>query len=140
MKKVCTLLQIELLTAVAMSLLMAVVFETSLLPVGTMAGRQHAEMLLLFLMEPLTLASIFGALYMFRIGRVSTDLKSRKADALSLWGTIRIALLGLPLMVNTLLYYLFLNTSFGYLAIMLALAMCFVYPNLSRCIADTEEK
>ena len=123
-----------------MSLLMAVVFETSLLPVGTMAGRQHAEMLLLFLMEPLTLASIFGALYMFRIGRVSTDLKSRKADALSLWGTIRIALLGLPLMVNTLLYYLFLNTSVGSLAIMLALAMCFVYPNLSRCIADTEEK
>ena len=44
----------------------------------------------------------------------------------------------LPLWADTLLYYLYMNTTFGYLGIILVLCLPFVYPSESRCEAETE--
>ena len=40
--------------------------------------------------------------------------------------------------LNTVLYYLFMNTTFGYMAIILAICLPFVYPSEARCEAETE--
>ena len=45
-------------------------------------------------------------------------------------------MLTVPMVVNTLLYYLFMNVAFGYLAIILALCIFFVFPSMSRCEAE----
>ena len=44
------------------------------------------------------------------------------------------------MVVSTILYYLFLNVSFGYLAIILLISMVFVYPSLERCVSETTPK
>ena len=54
------------------------------------------------------------------------------------WGTIRLLTLEVPMLVDTLLYYIYMNTTFGYLGIILALCLPFVYPSLSRCEDETE--
>lgn len=138
MEKVSKILQIQFWTGIALSLLLVVAFETELLPSGILSDKEFAEVMLLFILEPLSLAAIFGALFLFRIRKVDADLKRRKEAAVLSWGTLRTSLLTVPLVTDTLLYYLFMNTSFGYLAIMVVLAMFFIYPNLSRCQADVE--
>jgi hypothetical protein len=56
------------------------------------------------------------------------------------WGGIRILILGLLLVVNTLLYYIYgFEPTYGYLAVMVMLTMPFVLPTMGRCKAETEE-
>jgi hypothetical protein len=51
---------------------------------------------------------------------------------------IRLLMLLVPLWADTLLYYLYMNTTFGYLGIILALCLPFVYPSMNRCETETE--
>ena len=44
------------------------------------------------------------------------------------------------MMYNTYLYYMYMNPTFGYLAIILLLTLPFVMPTESRCIAETTEE
>ena len=43
------------------------------------------------------------------------------------------------MVVNTLLYYIYMNTTFGYMAIIMALCLPFVFPTKGRCLAEIEE-
>ena len=61
-------------------------------------------------------------------GLLATDKQSLRK-----WGFIRLLLLLLPLCADTLLYYLYMNTTFGYLGIILVLCLPFVYPSENRC-------
>ena len=56
------------------------------------------------------------------------------------WGLIRLLIIEVPMLADTLLYYIYMNTTFGYLGIMLLLCMPFVYPSMNRCIAETTEE
>ena len=47
------------------------------------------------------------------------------------------SLLADPMLINTLLYYVFMNVAFGYMAIIGLLSMVFVYPSKSRCEQET---
>ena len=73
------------------------------------------------------------------VDRVHRALNDQKAVALKKWGLLRLLLLFLPLLADTLLYYIYMNPTFGYLGIILALCLPFVYPSESRCIAETEQ-
>ena len=87
----------------------------------------------------LSLAIVPFALRLFRLKSVKADLLERKALALRKWGTIRLLMLGVMLVGNTLLYYMFgYEPSFGYLAIITALVLPFVVPTMKRCKAETE--
>ena len=97
------------------------------------------EFVLTTLMELLSLAAIFVGLRMFKKKRIHDDLTTRKAPALRFWGLVRLCVIGLPLSLNVLFYYLFMNTTFGYMAIIMALCLPFVYPTLNRCLTETEE-
>ena len=124
---------------VAVALLLVVVFETGLLESGTAAGAQvQTEFLLTALMELATVGLIPLALWLFRSKPVKADLGQRKFEALGKWGTLRLLMLGFLLVGNTLLYYIYMNTAFGYMAIITLICLPFVYPSQGRCEAEVE--
>ena len=87
-----------------------------------------------------TLAVLPMALRLFKKRKVHAELISLREVALRKWGLVRLVLLGDMLIINTMLYFLFgFESSFGYLAVVLLLAMPFVYPSMDRCLAEVEE-
>ncbi len=85
----------------------------------------------------LSLAVVPLSLKLFSLAKVKEDLMERKADALLKWGTLRLLMLGVVLIGNTLLYYMLgYEPAFGYLAIITALVLPFVVPTAARCDAE----
>lgn len=123
---------------IGITVVLIVLFETDVLPSGLMATEKQTEFLLTTLMELLTLASVYMSLRLFKFDKVHQELVTLKADGLRRWGLIRLGILLLPMPLNTVLYYLFMNTTFGYMAIILAICLPFVYPSEARCEAETE--
>lgn len=109
------------------------VFESGIAAMGMLTGDKGMEFVLMTVMELLTVVMIPVALRLFKTRRVSEDLGRRKEAALMSWGAARMLMLGCPLVINTLLYYLFMQTTFGYLAIIILICMVFVYPGRDRC-------
>ena len=95
----------EFCTALGLSLLVVVLFETDLLPVGLLVGDKSSEFVPATVMELLTLCTIPLALRLFRFRRVSAQLKTAPKRALLCWGTFRMLLICVPMMANCLLYY-----------------------------------
>lgn len=140
MKNVKNTLTVLLWTVLALALIVVVLFETDVLMFGYYAGSgEQAEFLLTTMMELLTLAVIPLALKLFKFPRVHADLVSRKAETLRKWGLLRLLMLLVPLLVNTLLYYAYANVAFGYMAIILVIVLPFVYPSMERCQSETKE-
>lgn len=123
----------------SVAIIIVVLYEGELLETGMLTEDTSMEFVLTTLMELLSLAAIFVGLRMFKKKRIHDDLTTRKALALRFWGLIRLCIIGLPLSLNVLFYYLFMNTTFGYMAIIMALCLPFVYPTLNRCLTETEE-
>ena len=123
----------------SVAIIIVVLYEGELLETGMLTEDTSMEFVLTTLMELLSLAAVFGGLRMFKKKRIHDDLTTRKALALRFWGLIRLCIIGLPLSLNVLFYYLFMNTTFGYMAIIMALCLPFVYPTLNRCLTETEE-
>ena len=142
MNKVRLTLTVLLWSMVALALLVVVLFETGVLEFGYYVGdgTTQAEFLLTTMMELLTLAMIPLALKLFKFRRVHDDLVSRKTDALRKWGILRLLMLLIPLLVNTLLYYAYANVAYGYMAIILVIVLPFVYPSAERCAAETTDE
>ncbi len=87
----------------------------------------------------LTIGLLPLSLRLFRFRRVNDDLLDRKADALKKWGVLRLMMLGLLLVVNTILYYAFaFDSTYGYLAVVVMLCMPFVVPTMKRCLSEVE--
>ena len=140
MKQVQRLLMAFFIAAVVLPLVLVVLFETGFIASGLMAGDTQSEFLLTSTMELVTLAFAFLALRLFKFGVIHKDLVSRQAKALLKWGFLRLLLIQAPLVINTLLYYLYVKPTFGYLAIILALCLPFVYPSMDRCLAEVAEE
>ena len=62
---------------------------------------------------------------------------NRKEHALLVWGMLRMLMLCVPVISNLTLYYLFLNPTFAYLALIHVISLMFVYPTMDRCVAET---
>lgn len=119
-------------TFVGVSLLTAVLFETDLLPCGFLKGVDtSSEFVAATFMELLTLCFIPVALRLFKFQFVANSLTS--ASSMLRWASIRMLMLCLPMVANTLLYYMYMNVAFGYMAIILLLCLAFVLPTKSRC-------
>ena len=89
----------------------------------------------------LSLAVVPLSLKLFSMQKVKADLQEHKAPALKKWGTLRLLMLGMVLVGNTLLYYMLgYEPAFGYLAIITALVMPFVVPTMKRCEAETSDE
>lgn len=138
MKETKNQLMSVFVSGTVLPLMIVCIYETEVVVPGLLATDKQSEFLLTFLMELMTLGCAFLALRLFKFEKIHQELISDKAVALRKWGVIRLVMLLFPLWADTLLYYLYMNTTFGYLGIILVLCLPFVYPSESRCEAETE--
>lgn len=139
MKKVSKQLMVFYTAQVALALVAIVLFELDVLPAGIKADDKQSEFALTSVMELITLGAAFLGLRLFKFKAIHNDLVTRKEIAMWKWGMARLIILEAPMVINTLLYYIYMNPTFGYLGIILALCLPFVYPSEGRCIAETEQ-
>jgi SNF family Na+-dependent transporter len=139
MKETKKLLMTIYVAGIVLALAIVCLYETNVLEAGLLATDKQSEFLLTFLMELMTLGCAFLALRLFKFEKIHQELTTGKAVALRKWGVLRLQILLVPLWADTLLYYIYMNPTFGYLGIILALCLPFVYPSMNRCEAETEE-
>ena len=123
--------------ACAIVLVVVVGYESEWLHVGTYADHVQLGFYAAVVMELVTICAIPLALRLFKFRSVFLALKQDKEKALLKWGTVRMLMLCVPMILNTICYYLFMNVAFAYMAIILFLCLFFVYPTLDRCYAET---
>lgn len=116
-----------LIVTVAVPLLAAIVYECDVLPTGVFAGNAQEEFLAVTFMELLTIVMIPLALRLFKAKDVERKVEEGDTMALKKWGSLRILMITVPLLLNTMGYYLFMNTTFGYMALILLICLPFVY-------------
>ena len=126
------------LAGIVLVLTIVCLYETEVVVPGVLATDKQSEFLMTFLMELMTLGCAFLALRLFKFEKIHQELITEKAVALKKWGLLRLLVLEVQMVVNTYLYYLYMNPTFGYLGIIIALCLPFVYPSMGRCEAETE--
>ena len=139
MKKCARKLQAIVCSAIGLSLLMIILFETDILAPGSCGGNLTAEFYTLMAAELITICVVPLALWMFRAKTIKQKLISGKEHSLLRFGILRLSLLVVPMVANTLLYYMFMLPSFGCMAIILFLSIFFVFPSMERCVGDVAE-
>ena len=139
MKKCARKLQAIVYSAIGLSLLMIILFETDILAPGSCGGNLTAEFYTLMAAELITICVVPLALWMFRAKTIKQKLISGKEHSLLRFGILRLSLLVVPMVANTLLYYMFMLPSFGYMAIILFLSIFFVFPSMERFVGDVAE-
>lgn len=112
----------------ALMLAAVILFETNEQLTGFLGVTEADEFKLLSVMEMLTLMSIFLILRLFKFERIARQIEESPQRALPLWTSVRVAVMLVMIAVNGLLYYGTMNTTFGYLAIIMMVSLPFVYP------------
>ena len=128
MNKTISLLRTVLIANVGVAVVFAALYELDILPSGILAGRPQDEFLSTISMELITIVFIPVALRLFKTKDVEKRLEEGNIKAFRKLGLLRILMITVPLVLNTLLYYSFMNTSFGYMALILLICMPFIYP------------
>jgi len=140
MKKISKQLTFVYVLLVVIALAIVVLYELGVWESGALADSKQTELVALTGMELTTLAAAFLGLRLFRFRMIRAQLVTEKEPAMLKWGMLRLLVLEVPMVVNTYLYYMYMNPTFGYLAIILLLCLPFVFPSESRCIAETTEE
>lgn len=136
MKQVRNILMTTCWAFIVIALAAVAIFESETLPTGLWQGNANAEFFWRCAMEILTPLGVYLSLRLFRFKKIQADLFTFKTVALQRWGMVRLLLLLAPMLTNTLLYYMYHQTTYAYLAIISLLAMPFVYPTMQRCVDD----
>ena len=118
---------------IVICLVLIVLYENEVLEPAVWQGFKVNEYYAAIVMELVTICLIPLSLRLFKFGFVKRSFTANGPDALLRWGTVRMDMLTVPMMVNTFLYYQFMNVAFGYMGIILLLCMMFVYPSRRRC-------
>ena len=112
----------------ALMLAAVILFETNEQLTGFLGMTEADEFKLLSVLEMLTLMSIFLMLRLFKFERIARQIEESPQRALLLWTSVRVAVMLVMIAANGLLYYGTMNTTFGYLAIIMMVSLPFVYP------------
>ena len=128
MNPTISLLRTVLIANVGVAVVFAALYELDILPSGILAGRPQDEFLSTISMELITIVFIPVALRLFKTKDVEKRLEEGNIKAFRKWGLVRILMITVPLVLNTLLYYSFMNTTFGYMALILLICLPFIYP------------
>ena len=128
MNKTISLLRTVLIANVGVAVVIAALYELDILPSGMFTGRPQDEFLSTISMELITIVFIPVALRLFKTKDVEKRLEEGNIKAFRKWGLVRILMITVPLVLNTLLYYSFMNTTFGYMALILLICLPFIYP------------
>jgi len=133
MKKTRNILIAEMCVSIIVSLAAVLLYETDTLVAGALPTGGNVEFIATALMEMLTICLIPFALRLFKFEKVSQTLAMGKEKALLRFGTMRMMMICLPMVVNTFLYYQFMNVAFGYMAIIGLICLAFINPSMNRC-------
>lgn len=141
MRRTRDILMAELWGSVFLTLLIIALFESELLLPGIFSEEEHVQLFVGMVMVIVVLAFIPSSLYLFKTRHVHgllTDDESSAPKHLLVWGTVRMMMLCVPMVVCMFLYYAFgLNVRFFYLSVICALCLFMVYPTLGRCLKET---
>jgi hypothetical protein len=119
----------------ALTAIIIALCETGVLDEGPLAGtNESSEFVVLSAMELLTICIIPVALRLFKFRIVARSLVTSRG--LLHYGMLRLLMLCVPMLINIVLYYLYMNVAFGYMGIILFLCMAFVVPTKGRCEAE----
>lgn len=136
MKETSRKLMIPYIGSIVLAAVMVVLYETQTILEGALAGDVQGEFLAVTVMELLTICSIPVALRLFKFRQVRGIIERKKAKGLYLMALVRMALICLPMLVNTLLYYQYMAPAFGYMAIVGFISMAFITPTVTRCESE----
>jgi len=125
---------------ILIALLIVICYELVLFLPGDFQQYEQANFTATMVMELLTVVLIPSSLYLFQAKPIHNSLIATPAPSLLRWGTLRLLMLGVPMVVNTLFYYWFANVSFGYMAIICLLCFFFIVPTRARCEQETRER
>ena len=139
MKKISKHLTFVYVVLVAVALAIVAIYELGLLESGVLADSKQTEFVAMTVMELTSIGAAFLGLRLFKFHMIHDELVCLKESAMLKWGMLRLLILEVPMVVNTYLYYMYMNATFGYLAIILLLTLPFVMPTESRCIDETSE-
>lgn len=131
MKETQKILMTIFVASLGCALLLVVAGETNLLPTGILTEQKSAEFVVLSVMELLTICTIPLALRLFKFSAIRRRLTD--SNGLRRWALVRMLMLACLMIINVLLYYLFMNPAFGYMGIIVFLCMFFIVPTQSRC-------
>lgn len=140
MKKISKQLTLIYVLLVVVALAMVLLYECGVLESGRLADDKQTEFVAMTVMELTSLVAAFVGLRLFKFQKIHAELVARKEQALLKWGMLRLLILEVPMVVNTYLYYIYMNPTFGYLAIILLLCLPFVFPSQDRCVDETTEE
>lgn len=143
MEKTVKNLRMLFICSIAVALIIVLLYETEILLPGALALNNRLCFVVATIMELLTIAIIPFALRLFKFRKVNgklTESETTRWDNLLKYGSVRILLLAIPMIINVVCYYLFTLTAFAYMAIILFLCMFFVYPTVDKCIAETTKQ
>ena len=87
-----------------------------------------------------TLLAIPTALKLFKIPGVARRLQHATPAEYRQLAILRLVCLELALIINFTGYYLYANSSFFHLGLIVLLAFVFVYPSMNRCLYETESQ
>lgn len=128
MKKTVNILRTLFIASVGIAVVVAALYELDILPSGVLADRPQDEFLFTIAMELVTIVFIPIALRLFKTKDVDRRLDEGDIKTFKTWSIVRILMITVPLLMNTLLYYIFMNTAFGYMALILLICLPFIYP------------
>lgn len=128
MKKTVNILRTLFIASVGIAVVVAALYELDILPTGVLADRPQDEFLCTIAMELVTIVFIPIALRLFKTKDVDRRLDDGDIKTFKTWSIVRILMITVPLLMNTLLYYIFMNTTFGYMALILLICLPFIYP------------
>ena len=126
------ILQITFYSIVVTAILLVLVFENNVFSTGLYADNKPADFLFTTIMEILTICCIPLALRLIKDKTMKKYDVPRRMQIYRRKAMLRLLLLGCPLLVNTFLYYLFMNVAFGYMAMILFLCLLFIIPTKER--------
>ena len=137
MKRIQKILLLNYLFSLGLALLWVVLNENDVFEfVGTLHTDANSDFMLTSVMEIITICSIPIALRLFKFGTIREAVRKDNSQLHSTFlafSLVRLDMLLVPMLVNAVLYYLFMNVAFGYMAIILFLACFFVFPSQERC-------
>lgn len=138
MDKTRKILQAECWISLALLLVLILLFETGVVDEGLWATEDG---MLQFTMQSLMTLILFitlpTAFYLFRFQCVKRRLIARKERALLRWGSVRLLMLCVPMVLDAAFYYLFgAVVGFCYMAVIHLLSLTFVFPTKKRCDYD----
>lgn len=128
MKKTVNILRTLFIASVGIAVVVAALYELDILPSGVLADRPQDEFLCTIAMELVTIVFIPIALRLFKTKDVDRRLDEGDIKTFKTWSIVRILMITVPLLMNTLLYYIFMSTAFGYMALILLICLPFIYP------------